>query len=114
MKSAVCFSYLFLCLAYLLFGDSSIIWGGINIITQTAFIGFISYFLKSTKTIQSHEIIIFDYVMWLSIVNSFYIAICMFRNKFWVIYQTDIFAYIMGITIVVLLGHIGYNKNKFK
>lgn len=103
MRKAVYFAYVALSLIYLAFGDSSIIWGGVNIITQIGFVGFLSHIVQGR---DETERLFLLYIKWLSVVNCGYILVCMFiTNKFVVIYNTDLFAYVLGIGFVVFLIH---------
>lgn len=66
---------------------------------------------KLSKSIHNEiEKLILNYIQYLSVANCIYIAICMFRNRFWVIYNTDIFAYILGISFVAILVHIACKR----
>jgi len=99
-----------LSLLYLVIGDSSTYWGGVNIITQIGFIGYLSYLMESYQGNTENESLFFTYIKYLSIANCIYIAVCVFRDKNFVFYNTSLFAYIMGIGLVVFLIHCAKKK----
>ena len=112
MKAAVAFIYVFLSILYLSIGDSTRFWGGVNICTQISFIGWLCYLLESTENNTILERLFFSYLKYLSIANCVYIVWCVLKGTYWSIYHTDVFAYILGISFVVLLMHAGYESNK--
>lgn len=112
MKIAVSFLYVLLSILYLSIGDSSRMWGGINLITHLAFIGWLCYLMEDNINNTVMERLFFSYLKYLSIANCVYIVWCVLNSTYWSIYHTDIFAYILGISFAVLLIHAGYESNK--
>lgn len=114
MKIAVCFLYVLLSVLYLSIGDSSREWGAVNIITQIGFIGYLCYLAEQSKRNSVFERLFFGYMKYLSIANCIYIIWCVFKGAYWSIYNTDVFAYILGISFVILLIHVAilqHNEN---
>jgi len=113
MKIAVCFLYVLLSILYLSIETQyTRISGGINIITQIGFIGYLCYLAEMSKRNSVFERLFFSYIKYLSIANCIYIVWCIFRGSYWSIYNSDIFAYILGISFIVLLLHVGYETHK--
>lgn len=113
MKVAIVFLYLFLTLIYITpIADNGRMWGGINLITQFGFIGYLSYLLSINQLDKEIHKLFFSYVWRVSVANCFYILACMVMGKNWSYLHTDIFAYILGITFIVLLIHSGFHKNE--
>lgn len=110
MRVIVCFLYVALTITYLAFGDSSPFWGGLNIITNIGFVGYLCFLLKDIKVFTEDERLFFTYLQWLSVANCLYIFVCIIKDTSFAIYNTDIFAYIMGIGFVVFMIHCALNK----
>jgi len=114
MRSAVFFTYLLSQIVYLIFTDGSRAWGGFNLISHMLFASFICYLAQGSKLVDKKERLLLHFMRYYLCANSAYTLVCIFTDSYWSIYQTDIFAYILGISFVVLMVHIGYNKDKFK
>lgn len=103
MKFSICFLYVICQIIYLTFSDGSRLWGGLNIGTHIAFIGYLCHTLEKTHT--GNEKLMFQYLKWVSIANCFYIGVCVWKDTYWVLYHTDLFVYIFGIGFLVFLIH---------
>lgn len=116
MKIAACFIYVLLSILYLSINvpaEYLRISGGINIITQIGFVGYLCHLMQISKTSNKTERLFFTYLKYLSISNCLYILTCIIRGEYWSIYNTDIFAYIMGIGFFVFLIQVAYlNEEK--
>ena len=112
MKTTAIFLYVFLSTLYLTpIADSSYFWGGLNLITQSAFICYLCYLNEDKEDNIEIERLLFIYVKWLSLANCLYILACMIRGKGFAIYNTDIFAYVTGIGFLVLMVHFALSKS---
>lgn len=111
MIIVVCFTYVLATVLYLIYGDSSYLWGGINIITQIAFIGYLCYLLGTIEGFRKIEKRFFNYLTWLSVANCIYILFCIIKGTGFAIYNTDIFAYIMSIGFVTFMMHSALDKS---
>lgn len=112
MKVAVCFIYVLMSIIYLSpIADGGRTWGGINLITQLSFIGYLCFLAEGIKQNTEIERLFFSYLKFLSIGNCIYILWCILRGKYWSIYHTDIFAYILGIGFLVFLLHFAIKKS---
>lgn len=100
MKIAVCVAYVVLQFVYLSIGDGRI-WGGVNIITHIAFVGYLCHLLHGH--VNETERLFFSYLKWLSLFSSLYIVACMLRNTYWILYNTSVMALVMGISFMALL-----------
>lgn len=100
--------YILACIVYLIYGDASIYWGAVNIITQTGFIGYLAFELQ--KNSKGHEKLFLQYITALSAANVLYIMVCMYKDKFWIIHNTDLFAYILALGFAVFLIHCATQK----
>lgn len=108
MKFAFCFLYIVFQIIYLAFSDGSREWGGFNICSHIAFVGLASYWLEECTI--GNEKLVFQYVKWLSFANVLYITVCVFKDTYWIIYNTDLFAYIFGLGFLTFLFHCALNE----
>lgn len=111
MRIGVYFLYIALTIIYLIFGDSSVLWGGVNIVSHIGFIGFLCHILSGVKKFSENERLFFSYLKWLSLANCIYIATCIVKDKTFAWHNTDIFAYVMGLGFVVFLVHCSQTKS---
>lgn len=112
MKIAVGFLYMLWMVIYL----SPIIpgtnlWFGIDKTVQTLFLGMLCYFLENSKGHSYEERLFFNYLKWISWANALYLAICLWKDLTFKIYNTPIFAYVMGIGFIAFLIHCAKNKS---
>lgn len=113
MKTAFCFLFVLLNVIYLTpIADNGRIWGGINLITLYAFIGYICMLVDKIKTLSENERLFFEYVKWMSWANCPYILVCMIIGKGFGIMHTDLFAYIIGVGFVAFLIHCALNNKE--
>ncbi len=111
-KTAVCFVYILCSIIYLSpIAEGTRIWYAFNIITQIAFVGYLCYLQSAVKNNSIPERLFFGYLWRLSIANCIYIVICVWKDTYWSIYNTGVFAYILGISFVVLLIHIAIEQH---
>jgi len=113
MKAGVCVLYITALFLYFAF-DFGGYWNDIYLQAQALMVAFLSYTLYKRKSILEHERLLFKFIAWIAVADSAYTFVCMFRGKDFAIHNTNVFAYIIGFSVVVLLGHIAYNKDKFK
>jgi len=66
--------------------------------------------MESYQNNTENEKLFFIYIKYLSIANCIYIAVCAYKETSFAIYNTDLFAYIMGIGLVVFLIHCAKKK----
>lgn len=113
MKMAVCFTYVLLSLVYLSIDDSTFlrISGGVNIITQIGFIGYLSFLMEANKKNDENERLFFSYLKYFSIGNCAYVIACLIFGIDWSIYNTDLMAYLLGIGFVAFLIHLALKRN---
>lgn len=113
MKIAVGFSYVLWMVIYLSpLVPGNEFWYGMDKIMQTAFVGALSYFLQSNKKNTDNERLFFEYLTFLSLANAIYLAFCLYKNTSFAIYNTPIFAYVMGIGFIAFLVHCAINKKE--
>lgn len=103
MKIAACFLYILCNMLYLVFGDDSPAWGGFHLNTHVLFISFTTWQLWDK--FKGNERLFLQYVTFLSLADALYTTVCVFKDKYWVLYNTNIFAYILGIGFLVFLLH---------
>lgn len=119
MKNALCFLYVLITVVYLspvadeviVFGDrkyNNMVWGGIYLIANIGLIGALCHWLEPEHT--GNTKLMFQYLKWLSMANCIYIFICIFREKYVVIHNTGIFAYILAIGFITFLVHCALKK----
>jgi hypothetical protein len=85
-------------------------WYAADKVVQTAFVGVLAYFLEQAKGNSENERLFFTYLKWLSLANAVYIAICAYKNYTFALYNTPIFAYVMGIGFVAFMVHCALLK----
>lgn len=78
------------------------------------FIAFLCGELEKSDRCNEVERLFFEYLKYALIAETIYTVICVFKDSYWAIYQTDVFAYLWGISFVVLLVYFAANKDKFK
>lgn len=106
-KIAACFLYVVCSIIYLSpIATNTFAWGAFNVITQVAFIGYLSYLQSVAKANTTVERLFYIYLYRLCIVNCIYVLACLWRGKDWSIYNTSVFAYILGVSFLILLIHI--------
>ena len=109
MKTAICFLYVLFLLVYFIL-DYSRVSGLLYTTTQSLLIGYLAYSLS--ERLDYHEELILKAVAYLSLANFTYTIICFINGKEFAMYNTDVFAYIAGISFVYILTHIAYIKGK--
>ena len=107
MKAASCFLYILLTIIYLRFDvDNERLWFGFNIITQIMFTATLCLFLTSEHRPTETERLLFYFVCTMSVGRAFYTSLCIYENKAWVLYNTDIFCFIVCVCFVILLIYL--------
>lgn len=86
-------------------------WGAFNIISQIGFIGYLSFLQSGCRANTKVERLFYTYLYRVCIVNCVYVLACLFRGKDWSIYNTSVFAYILGVSFLVLLIHSAILKH---
>jgi len=112
MKVAACVSYVLILMIYFLF-DYGKYWGDIYLQLQSLMIACLAYLQSLSVRNTEHERLLFGSIKYIAIADSLYTLACMINGKDFAIYNTNVFAYVMGISIVVILVHIAYDKDKF-
>lgn len=111
MKIAVGFLYMLWMVIYLSpMIPATPLWFGLDKAVQTLFLGMLCYFLESNKSQTAEERLFFNYLKWISWANTLYLVICIHKDWTFKLYNTPIFAYIMGIGFIVFLIHCAKNK----
>lgn len=110
MKSIVCFGYILMMFLYFLV-DYSKLSGALFLVGQTIFIAFLCH-LVSGSLYDEIEKLFFKYVEYLSLANVAYIIICYIRGSDFAIYNTDVFAYIIGVSFVAFALQSVYLRGK--
>ena len=114
MKAHILFAYFIFQIIYLIHTDGGRAWCGFNLASHMLLIAYLCHLVQGIKSLSEKDKLIFTFAKYALFANSVYTIVCVFMDSYWAIYQTDIFAYIIGISLVVLLVHIAVNKDKFK
>ena len=116
---AACFLYVLITIVYLspiadyiiVFGDkkyNNMVWGGIYLIANMGLISFLCHLAEYKQ--KGNELLALQYLKFLCLANCAYIIYCIFREKYVVIYQTGVFAYVMGLGFLSFLVHCAIRK----
>ena len=84
MKALVLIVYMLLSLIYLIAGDDSIGWGGINVITQYSIIGFLAWFCIENKKLITFERVLFKFIIAFNITLSLITIPCVWADIKWI------------------------------
>lgn len=107
MKIASTFLYVLLTLLYMQYGDGSMLWYGIGQLTILLFISVLCAFVLSNKPNTYWEELFFNYCAYMTLGRAAYTAYCMFiDSNGWVIYHTDVFQFIVGVTFAILALYV--------
>lgn len=120
MRVAVIFFYMLMTIIYLSpisdliylapAEDRGRTWGGINIMTHMAMIGYLCYLLEDLKYLAKAEQLFFTYLKFISIANCIYIVWCILKGSRFSMLHTDTMAWIMGIGFIAFLVHNALRK----
>lgn len=110
MKVAALFFYVLLFISHQLFGDNGLLWSGFYTVLHLLMIGILCGFLSSYVK-EEKERLFFIYIKYLSFANAIYTGICTFSNDQWVIKNTDVSSWIIGLGFVAFLCHLAL-RNK--
>lgn len=98
MKAFVLIVYMLLSLIYLIAGDGSIGWGGVNVITQYSIIGFLSWFCIENKNLITFERVLFKFIILFNISLSLITIPCVWADIKWI--NLVIYWYAVAISII--------------
>lgn len=76
---------------------------GFNIVTQLLFTGIICIYATLNGKANKRDKLLLYYVAALSIVRAFYTSVCIYAEKSWILYNTDVFVFITSVTFGLLL-----------
>lgn len=110
MRIAICCLYITLQLIYLSFGDVEVGWGCFNIVTHLAFVAYLCYELEKVNKFSKDEILLFQYIKYISISFSLYTIACCIRGNSFVILNTPVSSYILGIGFLSFILHSLLNR----
>lgn len=111
MRIAACILYILAQIIYLLPmtpGNTQTF--AFNIITHVAMVGFLCHVLSGVEGFAENERLLFWYIKYLSLFNCVYIGMCAVKNTSFAIYNTPLFAYILGIGFVSFMVHCALKK----
>lgn len=111
MRFAVCFLYILAQVVYLMpMMPGNRYTYAFNIITHVAMAGYLAGILSVVEGLSENERLMFQYIKFLSIANCIYIAVCAVKNTSFAIYNTPLFAHILGIGFVSFVVHCALKK----
>lgn len=87
------------------------IWYAIDRDIQILFIGILCYFLYKSRENTDEESLFFLYLAALCVFGGIYLLACLFLGVSFAIYNTPVFAYITGITLIVFMVHCALKKH---
>lgn len=107
MKSAVCFLYILAQIIYLTpyLPPTKIVYA-FGLITHVAMVGYLCHLARLIPSLSESERLMFQYAKYLSLANVIYIVACAFKQENFALYNTPLFAYILGIGLLVFLLHV--------
>ena len=111
MRAAACFLYILCQIVYLLpvMPSTKIVYA-FGICTHIAMVGFMAHMISGIKSFSENERLLFSYVKFLSIANVMYVIACAVKDTSFALYNTPLFAYILGFGFVAFLVHCAINN----
>lgn len=111
MRIAVGFIYVIWTIIYLSpFVPGNDFWYGVDKIVQTAIVGALSLFLSNDERRGEDERLFFSYLHWLSVAGVVYLIACLYYGKEFALYNTPLFAYILGVGFFAFMLHRAIKK----
>lgn len=93
-------------IVYYQFMDSSRLSFGFNIVTQLMFTGIVCIYATMNEQTSKKDKLLFYYVAILSIARAFYTSFCVYAAKSWILYNTDVFGFIISVTFYIYLFYL--------
>ena len=116
MKIVVLFTYVLLFIAHQMFGDNGYLWSGFYTVLHLLMVSALCHF-EAISDKHEDERLFFNYISYLSLGNAIYTSICCVKNHLegksgaqWVIFHTDLSAWIIGLGFGIFLVHLALKK----
>lgn len=103
MKAFVLIVYMLLSLIYLIAGDGSIGWGGINVITQYSIIAALAWFVIEGHRLITFERVLFKFIIAFNISLSLITIPCVWADIKWINLVIYWYSVIVSIIFVATL-----------
>lgn len=115
MKSASCFLYISFTLLYAWYtGDNDILMYGVGQLTILMFIIVLCVFVLNGKPSTVVERLFLQYSLFATVGRGLYTLYCLFMSAPWIVYNTDVFAFILAVTFLILIIYVAYNYSTLK
>lgn len=112
LKIAACFIYVLCTIVYVTYATKTLLWFGFGQCTVLGFICVLGLFCISNKPVSKLEKLFLGYCIGMTFGRFVYTFYCVHMEDALVIYNTDVFNFIVYITFFILLGHCAvYRKN---
>lgn len=103
MRAVTCFLYVVSIIVYYRFMPSTRFAFGFNIVTQLLFTAIICIYATLNGKANKRDKLLLYYVAALSVGRAVYTSFCVYKDKEWVLYYTDVFVFIMCVTFGLFL-----------
>lgn len=107
MKIVSSFLYVISTFIYLNLATTHVLWSGFGQLTFMLFICVLCVFVLSNKPNTYREELFLKYCAYMTLGRALYMLYCVFiDNDGWVIYHTDVFQFIVGVTFAILVLYV--------
>ena len=103
MRIASCFVYVLCTIIYSGYGESSVGWYGFGQITILLFICLLGIFTLDKRPNTYSEKLFLEYSVAITGVRALYTLFCIFNEAGIVLYNTDLFSFIIRTTFLIVL-----------
>ena len=104
MRIFACFLYCLFTIGYAWYPYGGSKWTDLfNMCNLLGFIAILCYFLNTFNALTKNEKLFIQFSMFLTICRLLYTTYCVFMNKAWILYNTDVFNVLTAISFAVLL-----------
>ena len=108
----LCFLYCLFTLAYVWYpfeGNNYLFL--FNSLTTLGFIAILCHLTLTVKNYTEDESLFIQYLMWLTLSRLAYTAYCVFMEREWILYHTNVYNVLIGVSFVVVLITIALKKS---
>lgn len=106
MKITASFLYVLFTIVYACYAKGTMLWYGFGQLTLLLFICVLCVFVMSNKVNTEVERLFLKYVCFMTMCRAVYTVYCVFTEDKLVIYNTDVFQFVVTVTFLILLLHV--------
>lgn len=106
LKVGASFLYVVMTIVYASYAKSTMLWYGFGQLTLLLFIVVLCLFVIDNKRNTEIERLLLKYVTFMTLCRALYTVYCVFYEDKIVIYNTDVFRFVVTVTFLILIYHI--------